>query len=34
VGSLAVRAVPAAEAVMALVLLDLLLEADEGGEWV
>ena len=31
---IAVRAVPAAEAVTALVLLDLLLEADEGGEWV
>lgn len=31
---IAVRAVPVAEAVTALVLLDLLLEADEGGEWV
>ena len=31
---IAVRAVPVAEAVTALVLLDLLLEADEGDEWV
>lgn len=31
---IAVRAVPVAEAVTALVLLDLLLEADEGGKWV